>query len=231
MTIKYHDNILQGSEEWFQLRCGILTASEMKNIITPKKLEVVKDPAHLYEMAAQRVSNYVEPTFLSEAMVRGKEDEIVARSLYSQHYAPAKECGFITNDKWGFTIGYSPDWLVGDDGQGECKSQCQKYHLETLASGAIDAEFRIQLQTGLLVSERSYCDFVSFCGGLPMWTKKVEPDLELQEKIIAAAFAFDEKLKALISRYEEQLSAQYGRFIPTERRKVIGSMIVGDTDE
>lgn len=230
MAIKYHDNIIQGSEEWFAIRCGLLTASEMKNIITPKKLEIVKDPAHLYELAAQRISKYVEPSFVSEAMLRGKEDEIDARRLYGENYAPATECGFITNDKWGFTLGYSPDWLIGDDGQGECKSQCQKYHLETIASGEVDAEFRIQLQTGLLVSERKYCEFVSYCGGLPMWTKRVDADPELQDKIVAAAFAFDEKLKALINRYEEQLSAQYGRFIPTERRKVSAGMIVGDTD-
>ena len=35
MTIKYHADITQGSDEWFALRCGLLTASEMKLILTP----------------------------------------------------------------------------------------------------------------------------------------------------------------------------------------------------
>lgn len=231
MAIKYYTDVLQGSDEWFALRRGILTASDMKNIITPKKLEVVKDPAHLYELAAQRRSGFVEPTFVGEAMLRGKEDEILARALYNQHYAPVTECGFITNDKWGFTLGYSPDWLIGDDGQGECKSQCQKYHFETIANKFIDPEFRIQMQTGLMVSERAYCEFVSYCGGLPMATVKIEADAELQEKIKAAAFSFEEKLLRLLESYDEALSAQYGRFIPTERRKLEGNMVVGDTGE
>lgn len=231
MAIKYHTEVQQGSDEWFELRRGILTASDMKNIITPKKLEIVKDPAHLYELAAQRRSGFIEPSFVSEAMLRGKEDEVIARALYSQHYGAATECGFITNDKWGFTLGYSPDWLVGDDGTGECKSQCQKYHFETIANKFIDPEFKIQMQTGLMVSERSYCEFVSFCGGLPMATVKVDADPELQEKILAAAFAFEEKLKRVLELYDEALSAQYGRFLPTERRKLAGAMIVGDTGE
>src|SRR3546814_7425770 len=31
----YHTDLIQGSEEWLQARCGLLTASEMKLIVTP----------------------------------------------------------------------------------------------------------------------------------------------------------------------------------------------------
>ena len=41
--------------------------------------------------------------------LRGWRDEIEARALYARHYAPVTEMGFINNDEWGFTIGYSPD--------------------------------------------------------------------------------------------------------------------------
>src|SRR3990167_3020074 len=105
MAIKYHD-FEQGSEEWAAIRCGCLTASEMKNIITPAKLEPVKNPAHLYELLSQRITGYVEPMYISDDMLRGVEDEITARDLYSKNYSEVIECGFITNDKWGFTIGY-----------------------------------------------------------------------------------------------------------------------------
>ena len=33
--IRYHYDIEQGTPEWLSLRCGILTASEIKLIITP----------------------------------------------------------------------------------------------------------------------------------------------------------------------------------------------------
>ena len=33
--VKYHHDIVQGSDEWLAARCGLLTASEMKLIVTP----------------------------------------------------------------------------------------------------------------------------------------------------------------------------------------------------
>jgi hypothetical protein len=109
--IKYHTDVFQGSNEWLELRRGILTASEMKLIITPtlKIADNDKTRAHLYELAAQRISGYVEPHYVSDDMLRGQEDEIYAREAYAQHFAPIETVGFITNDKWGFTLGYSPD--------------------------------------------------------------------------------------------------------------------------
>ena len=38
--IKYHNDIEQGSDEWLALRCGVLTASEIKHIMTPKTLKL-----------------------------------------------------------------------------------------------------------------------------------------------------------------------------------------------
>ena len=35
MTITYHPELIQGSDEWHAARCGLLTASEMKLIVTP----------------------------------------------------------------------------------------------------------------------------------------------------------------------------------------------------
>lgn len=35
MTVTVHKDVVQGSDEWFALRCGILTASEMDKCITP----------------------------------------------------------------------------------------------------------------------------------------------------------------------------------------------------
>jgi hypothetical protein len=54
-------------------------------------------------------------------MLRGQEDEIMAREAYNKHHAPVTDMGFITNDKWGFALGYSPDGLVGEHGLIECQ--------------------------------------------------------------------------------------------------------------
>ena len=63
MSVIYHDDLIQGSDEWLQIRCGLLTASEMKHILTPtlKVANNDKTRAHAYELAFQRITQYVEP--------------------------------------------------------------------------------------------------------------------------------------------------------------------------
>ena len=216
----YHPDVVQGSEEWHEMRRGILTASEMSLILTAKTLKPCsndKERAHVWEIAAQRISKFVEPSYVGDNMLRGWDDEIVARDLYSKHFAPVAEVGFVTNDQCGFTIGYSPDGLVGDQGLIECKSRKQKFQIETLATQRVPDEHVLQLQTGLLVTGREWIDFLSFSGGLPMAIIRVEPDPEIQAAIIAAATAFEARVQDRIAEYHAAI-AEMPKVIPTERR-------------
>lgn len=219
MTITIHEEVIQGSDEWLSLRRGILTASEMKLIITPtlKVANNDKSRSHLYELLSQRISGYVEPGYVSDDMLRGYDDEDRARQAYTKHYAPARQVGFVTNDEWGFVLGYSPDALVGDDGQIECKSRRQKFQIETIIADEVPADYMIQLQTGLLVTGRKWCDFISYCGGLPMFTKRVMPDEKIQAAILDAAAGFYTELNAKHDAYKAQMHAIKDRLIPTER--------------
>jgi hypothetical protein len=208
--------------EWLKARCGLLTASEMKHILTPTLKLAANDKTrtHLYELLSQRITGYVEETFESYDILRGREDEIEARLRYSQEFAPVDECGFITNDQWGFTLGYSPDGLVGMDGLIEIKSRKQKYQIQTIveyaAKNTIPPEFMLQVQTGLLVTGRKWCDFVSYSGGLVMIPIRVEPDPEIQAAIIAAATDFEAKLADARVIYDAMM-ASGARMVPTER--------------
>lgn len=222
MGIVIHEDFEQGSGDWLQARCGLLTASEMKLIITPGKLQAAnndKSRCHLYELLAQRITGYVEPSYISDDMLRGREDEVEAREIYNDEYAPVKQVGFITNDKWGFTLGYSPDGLVGEDGTIEAKGRRQKYQVETILNDAMPEEYMLQVQTGLLVSERKWCDFISFCGGLYMYTKRIYADAEIQNAIIQAATEFEKKMAAALEQWKALSTSESMRLIPTERRK------------
>lgn len=223
MAITYHEDVVQGSEEWMALRRGILTASETKLIITPT-LRIAsndKEKTHLYELLAQRITGYTEPSFVSDAMLRGKDDEIDAVALYNKTRAETVACGFITNDEWGFTIGYSPDALVGNDGQVECKSRMQKYQAQTIIEDVMPDEYMIQVQTGLLVTGRKWCDFVSYCGGMPMWTTRVYPDDTIQDAIVTAASAFERRL---LIAHQTYVKAIVG--LPATERKIYEDILV-----
>ena len=145
-------------------------------------------------------------------------DEIEARNIYAEKYGDVDEVGFITNDKFGFTIGYSPDGLVGTDGAIECKSRRQKYQIETILSDTMPVDYLVQIQTGLLVSERKWIDFVSYCGGLPMFTKRVYPDAVVQQAILDAASGFEQRIQAAMEKYGAALADTDKRLVPTERK-------------
>lgn len=221
--VKYHPEMVQGSDEWLEARRGFLTASEMKLILTPtlKIASNDKERAHLYELLAQRVTGYVEPSYISFDMLRGQDDEVDARIAYSEHFQPVEECGFITNDKWGFILGYSPDGLVGGDGQIEIKSRRQRFQIETIiehvAKQTMPAEYLLQVQTGLLVSERDWCDFISYSGGMLMTTIRVYPDPVVHDAIIDAAVNFEKRLAEKLATYREIITSD-ARLIPTERK-------------
>lgn len=218
--VTYHENLIQGTDEWLQQRLGTLCASEIKHILTPKTLKQAsneKERTHVFELLSQRITEYVEPHYIGDAMMRGHDDEIEARIQYGKHYAPVKEVGFVTNDRWGFTIGYSPDGLVGDDGLIECKSRMPKYQVQTIATNEVPEEYILQLQTGLLVTERKWVDFISYCGGLPMFVKRVLPDPEIQAAIVAAATAFEARVDERARDYHSTI-ASMPVVIKTERK-------------
>ena len=242
MSIVYHPELIQGSEEWHAARCGLLTASEMKLIVaavpepetrikadgTPYKqrewkpvADTDKCRAHLWELLAQRITRYVEPTYVGDDMLRGQEDEVYARLLYAEHYAPVDETGFVTNDEWGFTLGFSPDGLVDEDGFIEAKGRRQKYQAETLVecvpTGTIPPEFVFQVQTGLLVTRRKWCDFLSYTGGFHMAVIRVYPDPVVQAGIIEAATDFERRAAEKMVAYRAVMASN-ARILPTIRR-------------
>lgn len=218
MTVIYHDQLEQGSDEWMQARCGLLTASEMCRILTPTLRVANNDKTrqHVWEIAAQRITGYVEPTYIGDEMLRGHTDEVRARIAYAEKFGEVTECGIVTNDSLGFTIGYSPDGLVGCDGQIECKSRRQKYQVQTILNGVPD-EHWLQLQTGLIATERKWIDYVSYCGGMPMVVIQVEPHAETREAIIAAAQDFERRVTQAVEEYQFMLESGRLRWVPTER--------------
>lgn len=219
MTITYHHDMIQGDEDWYAVRRGILTASEMKYIITPtlKIADNEKSRAHIYELLAQRITGYTEPSYVGDDMLRGIEDEELAVSLYNEKIAPVQRCGFVTNDEFGFTIGCSPDGLVGNDIVLECKSRRQKFQIETIINGTMPDDYVIQAQTILLVTRRKGLDFISYSGGLPMAPIMVTPDPIIQDAIVRASTAFEARIQEKMGAYRAAIETNK-RLLPTERR-------------
>ena len=201
----YHFDIEQGTDEWHALRRGKITASAVSRLITTTGKPANNDTsrAQLLQLLAERITGESEASFYGDDMARGHLLEPLARDLYAKHCAPVTECGFITATLCGVELGYSPDGLVGDDGLIEIKSPRQKNHLKALLANEMPAEYVPQVQLGLAVTGRSWCDFISYAPGLPLFVHRCRRDEGVIAQLIAAAEAAELELQRLMAVYTE----------------------------
>jgi hypothetical protein len=219
MTLTVHTNLEQGSDEWLQARCGIITASVIGKLITPTLKVADNDTSRgvTLTLAAERITGHVEYVHPTFDMQRGTEDEPYARDVYAEHYAAVEEVGFVTVERDGYKIGYSPDGLVGDDGLIEIKSRKPHVHLGTMFTDKAPAANMAQLQTGLFVTGRKWIDYVSFSAGLPLYVKRVHPNDAWFTAITEAARTFEVNVARIVNDYNTLAVDLH----PTERRPEI----------
>jgi putative phage-type endonuclease len=204
MTLHEYPKVDQGSPEWHDLRRGIVTASVVGKLLTPTLKVADNDTSRglTATLVAERITGFTEDTPMTSDMWRGVDSEPIARDIYSGHYQQAVEVGFMRRDEDGWTLGYSPDGLVGTDGLIEIKAPRQKTHLNTILADTVPPWNMAQLQAGLLVTGRDWIDFVSYCGGMPLYVKRVLPDPDWAEAIEAACRKFEETAEQMTTAYD-----------------------------
>jgi len=195
-------NMEQGTSEWFAARLGLPTASCFADVISQGRggAESARRRTYMLKILAERITGELPVNWTNEHMERGHEDEPKARSAYEFVTSnEVQEVGFIINDELG--AGFSPDGLVGDDGIIEIKSKLPHLHLDCLLKDKVPAEHMPQIQGGLLVSGREWCDFISYTRGrnLPLFVKRVERDEDKIAKMREAIGAFNDDLLMLES--------------------------------
>ena len=159
-----HD-VVQGSAEWHDLRLGIPTASAFHRILTPKGLKPSgQRHQYLAELIVERTTGRPYDSFSTTWSGRGNDLEAEARHWYEFDQDRTVEAvGFITNDTR--TVGGSPDGLVDLDGLVEIKCRSRRRHIEVLLGHAEPAS-PAQVQGLLWLTERDWCDVVSYCPGI-----------------------------------------------------------------
>jgi hypothetical protein len=173
----------QGSPEWFAARLGIPTASRFGDIITAKTLKLSAScERYAHELIASEVLGYDVELASSGFMARGTALESKAVSYYEmQHDCETETVGFILRDDR--RVGCSPDRLVGTNGLLEIKCPSASVHIGYLLEESIG--YRLQVQGQLWLTEREWCDTVSYNPDLPSMFMREERD----EKVIAAIAA------------------------------------------
>lgn len=191
---------IQGSEDWWEAKLGFVSASNFHKVLNKKTGRGL----YMRKVAAERLTGLREESYKNDFMEVGSETEAEARKYYETvNSCEVKQVGFVMRDEW---IGGSPDGLVGKTGIIEIKCPLSSTHIETILSGKMPTVHIPQVQGLLWVTERKYCDFISFDSRVlsrPIFCVRVERDVEYFKTLAGEVGIFVKELKEMIKNIDK----------------------------
>ena len=209
MRRKVYRELIQGSDEWLDARAGLVTASTVGKLLTSTGKVANNDTARSLTdtLVAERLTGRVEYVHPTRDMERGTILEDTSRELYAELTGTVvDQIGFARIDTGTYSLGASPDGLCGPDGGWESKSPKPKTHIRTVLEDRVPPVYMPQVQACLLVFQRDWWDFTSYVPGLPLFVKRVYPDMEWRESIVAAVEKFEATAREQVERFAENTS-------------------------
>lgn len=205
-------DVKQGSEEWLYARAGVVTASEMKNILTakgePRKANSDMVQSYLAKKLAEKWTGAPLPDLWGGhgEMLQGSILESQARPWYEfESGNEVKTVGFITTDDG--RVGCSPDGLIGDKCGIEIKCPAMHTHVGYLLQRDVPDEYFVQVQASMWVTQRPAWVFMSYRIGFPTLLLNVEMNRDVQSSITESVESFKE---AMDRGWERLLEANGG---------------------
>lgn len=192
--------IEQGSQAWFEARCGIPTASEFDKIITTKGEPSKQATKYIYKLAGESITKRPSDTFKNLTMARGRVAEDEARAFYEMLTdAQVRQVGVCYKDE-ARLFSCSPDSLVGEDGCLEIKCPEIQTHVGYLLGGTLPMDYFQQVQGQLFVTERQWCDFFSYYPGLKPLLIRIKRDEVFIKALAAELKSIVKEVKAVTER-------------------------------
>jgi exodeoxyribonuclease (lambda-induced) len=198
-------NCEQRSPEWFAARCGLITASRFKDARATLKSGAPAQARldYMAELALERITGSLSDRFVTPAMQRGAELEGAARAAYEADTGEiVTEMGICLHDTLGF--GYSPDGLVGADGLIEVKCPANPYKLAQLLLTRDVAEYVDQVQGGMWITGRAWCDVLIYHPNIPLRPLRVPRDAAYIDKMETDLLAFSIEVDAYTERLRKE---------------------------
>ena len=191
---------IQGSDEWWEAKLGFVSASNFGKVLN----KAAGRKLYMRKVAAERLTGCREVSYKNDIMEVGSETEAEARRYYEMaNDCKVEQVGFVMRDE---SVGGSPDGLVGKEGMIEIKCPLSSTHIAIILSGKMPTLHIPQVQGLLWITERKWCDFVSFDPRVlsqPMFTVRVERDVEYFKKLAGEVGVFVNELKAMIAKIDD----------------------------
>jgi putative phage-type endonuclease len=203
----------QGSIEWLALRAGKFTGSRFADLMATTRSGPSVSRANLIvTLALEILTGEPEQTYQNDAMRRGTELEPFARGAYEAHTGElVEQVAFVQHPTMPY-VGVSPDGLLGSDGLIEIKCPAsQAKHLAALRDGSHASEYRWQIQGQLWVTDRQWCDAVSydprFPDGLQLAIHRVQRDEKAIKDLQDACISAHVEVQAIVEELSQMKEA------------------------
>lgn len=197
--VVYHYNILQGSEEWHEMRIGRLTGGVASVFLTKGKNSEFGTGATtlIYRKAGEFITQETNQIFVNAAMERGTELEPIAIKAYEEEtYNKVNRVAFVELNTF---VGCSPDGLVGDNGIIEVKCPMHTEFLRYADTKEIPIDYVAQMQFNLFVTGRDWCDYIVFHPGFnnSLLIETIKRDEIMIDRFRLAAEYFEKEVRRL----------------------------------
>lgn len=157
----------QRTEDWFKIREGRFTASQISRLLGKGTLKRTKDSIDTYafEKAVESIYGREEELYISEDMKRGITLEPLAfkliQDLKGYEFLEVKETGF---HKHGNHAGASPDGLISDNSVLEIKCPRRNKFFKIVANGIdeIDSAYVAQMQMQMMCTDTEKAYFLNY---------------------------------------------------------------------
>ena len=192
-------DIAQRSPEWYEARLGIPTASRFGSIMARGQGKMRR--SYLTQLVAERLTGELQDTYDNHHMARGRREEDAALDRYAiaNWDVELRRVGFVRMQLAGGWIGCSPDALVGGDGMAEVKCPMPARVIDTVLSGGV--EHRPQVQGGLWITGRAWCDLIIHNADMRLEIIRVERDAGYIAALAEEVQQFLTELAAIEARF------------------------------
>lgn len=199
--------IIQGTPEWFAIRCGKVTASKVADVIAKTKTGPAASRAnYLAQLVAERLTGKPAESFSNGAMQWGTDQEPFARAAYElKTDALVDQIGFVDHPAIAMS-GASPDGLIDSFGLVEIKCPNTATHIEYLLGKQVPPKYKPQMAWQLACTERAWCDFVSFDPRMPerhqLFVIRYTPEADYIAELESAVVEFLGEVAKTIEKLE-----------------------------
>ena len=197
----------QGSDAWLEIRRGKVTASRVADVMAKTKTGVSASRAnYLIELALQRVTGVIEPSYKNDAMQHGKDNEATARVAFEvAHNVFVDQVAFVDHPTIK-DFGCSPDGVIGDSLL-ELKCPYQSAVHWSYFKDGCPSKYYTQIQAQMSCTGAKSVWFVSFDPRMPTRSQLYIEEVLREEEFIKK---LEDEVKQFLNEVEVESNLMRG---------------------